>query len=88
MELGKPSPLSIILSVFLVGIIGYLIYVATTNVDTETSTYTKGASHEESSLTISPVENYYPLAFPRCGRTFDIDPTWFKKQEEKKAVKK
>jgi len=83
MALGKPSPLSIILAVILVGIIGYLIYVATTNVDTKTENYSKGSDKTEINLTISPTENQ----LVRCGRFMDLDPSFLaniKKPEKKK----
>jgi hypothetical protein len=78
MALGKPSPLSIGLSVVLIGIIGYLIYVATTNVDTSTENYTKGAANNSQTTNISPTVNYQPLSFGCApiirGTDFKIPP--------------
>ena len=89
MALGKPSPLSIILAVILIGIIGYLIYVATTNVDTSTETYAGRASHTETTTTYSPIYNAYPLSVPPlCGSIFKIDAPGIPITTNPKAVKK
>lgn len=88
MALGKPSPVSITLAVVVVGIIVFLTYQSTTKENSQN--YTKGAVHNQTTLTISPVENNYPLALPRCGRLFSVDPDWakqFDKPEDKKVKK-
>lgn len=57
-----------------VGIIAYLTWQSTKK--TDTTNYAKGADHTETNLTVAPVEHNYPLALPRCGRLFSIDPNW------------
>lgn len=59
--LGKPSILSIGAWIALVAICIYLIYAATHKSDNET--FTKGASKNESTTTLSPTANYYPFSF-------------------------
>lgn len=86
MALGKPSAVSITLAVLMLAVIGYLAYQSTTKEDSQN--YTKGAVHNQTTLTVAPVENNYPLAFPRCGRTFSIDPNWLKEQTKLETKKK
>ena len=66
-----------------VGIIGYLTWQSTSK--TDTTNYAKGSDHIEnvSTLTIAPIEHNYPLAFPRCGRTFSVDPNWIQPKDTK-----
>ena len=86
MALGKPSPLSITLGVILTGVVGYLIYVATTNV--ETSSYSKGATHTENVTTYSPTYNAYPLSVPPiCGAIFKMDTPGVPVKPETKGKK-
>jgi hypothetical protein len=61
----------------------YLVYQAT-HTNTSNTAYAKGADHVETNLTVAPVENNYPLAFPRCGKTFSIDPNWANQPKAKK----
>jgi hypothetical protein len=85
MELGKPSPVSIILSIVMIGVLGYLTWSATQKTDDQN--YTKGAVHNQSTVTIAPVEHNYPLALPRCGRFLSIDPAVFQPKPEQKGKK-
>jgi hypothetical protein len=65
--------------------VAFVFQKATNKTDTEN--YTKGAVHTENNLTIAPVENNYPLALPRCGRLFSVDPSWAKQFEKKESTK-
>jgi heme/copper-type cytochrome/quinol oxidase subunit 2 len=87
MELGKPSFVSIGAWIALIAIVVYLIYAATHKGDTEN--YTKGATHTESTYTIAPVQNIYPLAIPGCGRFLTVEtPQGLKMIDQDKKVKK
>lgn len=57
----------------------YLVYQAT-HTNTSNTAYEKGADHTETTMNISPTENVYPLAFPRCGSLVSYDPNWSKKK--------
>ena len=54
-----------------IGLIAYLAYSATKKTDSEN--YNKGATHNETTITVSPTYNANPLSFPPCGRIFTID---------------
>lgn len=82
--MGKPSWVSIILSVVMLGVIVWLIYAATHKTDTEN--YTKGASHSET--TLSPTANYYPFSFGCSPLLKMTDPLGIKYPEPQKAAKK
>ncbi len=64
-----------------VGIIAYLTWQSTSK--TDTTNYAKGSDHTEMTITIAPQDHYYPLAFPRCGRSFSIDSNWLKPKDNK-----
>ena len=81
MALGKPSSVSIVLSIVVLGLIAYLAWQATKKEDSQN--YTKGATHNETTVTLSPTYNAYPLAFPPCGRFFSIDPNAFAPVKQK-----
>jgi len=85
MALGKPSPVSIVLSVIMVGVLGYLTWSATHRSNDQN--YTKGAVHNETTVNVAPVEHNYPLALPRCGRFLSIDPSVFKQIPDVNPVK-
>ena len=61
---------SLICLIGLVAIVGYLAYSATNKTDSES--YTKGATHNESTMNVSPVQNNYPLSIPGCGRFLTV----------------
>lgn len=88
MALGKPSIASIGAWVVLIAIIVYLIYIATTNVDTETSNYTKGASHTEVTYTVAPQQHIYPLGFAGCTPFVRLDNIGEKIPDAEKKVRK
>ena len=68
--MGKPSWFSIGAWVGLIGIVIYLVYVAT-HTATDTENYKGGKAENNYNLT----QNKYPLAFPdvMCGPFFKID---------------
>lgn len=84
MALGKPSPLSIGLTVGFIVVVGYLVWQSTSK--TDETTYTKGAQHTEQTTTLSPTAYYYPLSLG-CApimRTMDVKTP----DAEQKKVKK
>jgi hypothetical protein len=59
-----------------IGIICWLALTATSK--TDDTSYAGKATHNESTLTVAPVENNYPFAFPRCGQLFSVNGDMFK----------
>ena len=72
MELGKPSLVSYGAWIAIIAIGIYMIYVAT-HKGNDTENYTKGAAHNETTINISPVANYYPLSIPGCSPFVRLD---------------
>lgn len=66
MALGKPSPVSIGLSVIMLIVVGYLIWQSTSK--TNTQNYDSGSTHTESNVT--PTTHVYPMG---CARMQLID---------------
>lgn len=62
---------SLVCFILLLAVIGYLVWQSTNKTDTEN--YSKGATHNETTTNISPVQNLYPLAFPGCSPFIRID---------------
>lgn len=54
-----------------IGIIAWLAFTATKKTDSEN--YSKGATHNESTTNISPVQNIYPLGFSGCTPFLRLD---------------
>lgn len=86
MALGKPSPVSITLAVVMIGVIGYLAWQATSKTDSQS--YTKGATHNETNVTFTPTYNAYPLSVPPlCGKIFSFDKDFLTDTKPKEAKK-
>lgn len=68
---GGPSWWSLLAILIGIGIIGWLTFSATNKSD-DTS-YTKGATHNETTTNIAPVANYFPLSVPGCSPFVRID---------------
>ncbi len=87
MALAKPSPLSILLAVV---VVGYGVYTAWKSTEkTNETSYSKGATHTETTYTVAPVQNLYPLAFPGCSPFIRMDtPGGIKYPEAEKKEKK
>ena len=66
----------------LVAIVAYLAWQSTSKEDTQN--YSKGATHNETTVNIAPVEHNYPLSLPRCGRFLSVDPAAFQVKPEAK----
>jgi len=66
----------------LVAIVAYLAWQSTSKEDTQN--YSKGATHNQTTVSIAPVEHNYPLSLPRCGRFLSIDPATFQVKPEVK----
>ena len=66
---------SLVCFILLIAMGVYLVYQAT-HTNTNNTSFAKGSSNTETNITIAPVEHNYPLALPRCGRLFSIDPNW------------
>lgn len=69
-----------------IGIVCYLAWSATNKSDNQN--YTKGATHNETTVTIAPVEHNYPLSLPRCGRFLSVDPAAFQTMKPEQKGKK
>ena len=83
MELGKPSMASIGAWIGLILITGYLVWSSTKKTDTEN--YTKGATHNES--TVESTIHVYPMGCSRLvldGMPNNPIATDLKKQDQKK----
>ena len=65
-----------------IGLLGYTFYSAMHKTDTEN--YSKGATHNESTVTVAPVNHAYPL----CCARFEIKPDGTYTDLDRKKVKK
>ena len=55
----------------LLAIVGYLTWQSTSK--TDQTSYSKGATHTETTYTIAPVQNLYPLSIPGCAPFIRMD---------------
>lgn len=88
MELSKPSPLSILLAIIVVGQGAYSAYQSTKKTDTAIENFQKGSDKYETSTSYAPSATYQPLSFGcapvmRAGNFGEVS-TPIKKDKEKK----